>query len=400
MRHVTRNTSIPGLALGLRLCGPVFSGAVASQGRTQRQQPQLGITDHRQRLVLGRIMAARVQADQAGIGRKHRPASGGEVLQPRADGQDHVRRPRDGIGTVGSGDPQRSDVQGVIRQQVRPPGNGFHHRNAMRLGKTRKFRHRARVLHPTPGHDHRAFGGAQQGRSLSHFGTVGRLAADAVDAPREERLGVVIGPALQVLRQTHEGRAAIGGVKHRGKGCRQRLQDLRGVSDAVPVAADRLEGVVQSQRGVPEMLQLLQHRVGQPGQERITAEHQHRQSVGMGKGGCRQQVCGARSRTRGAEHEPAAQMVLGVSRRRKAHALFVLPPIERHLLMHRIKRFTQTRHVAMAKNAEAAAANPDLFAVNQDILVHQPADDGLCHGQPEGGSGHASGHGSSKRHRP
>ena len=288
----------------------------------------------------------------------------------------------------------------MVGQKVRAARDGFDHGDAVGFGKGGQFGHRAGVLHAAARHDHRALGGAQQGGGLVNLGHVGRLAADAVEATREEGLRIVIGPALQVLRQAEEGRAAIGGVKQGGKGCGQGLQDLGGVGDAVPVAADGPEGVVQAQRGVPEMLQLLQHGVGQAGQEGITTEHQHRQAVGVGQGRRCEQVRRPRPRTGGAEHEAAAEVVFGIGSGGEAHALFVLTPVERQVLIHRIKRLAQTGDVAMAENAETAAANPGLFSVDHDILVHQPADDGLRHCQPEGGSGHGFCHGSSFQPRP
>ena len=88
-----------------------------------------------------------------------------------------------------------------------------------------------------------------------------------MDAAGEEGGGVVIGPALQVLRQAKEGGAAIGGVKHGGQRGRQALQDLCRVGDPVPEAGDRFEGVVHSQGWIAEMFKLLQDRVGQAGDE-------------------------------------------------------------------------------------------------------------------------------------
>ena len=53
-----------------------------------------------------------------------------------------------------------------------------------------------------------------------------------------------------------------------------------GPGDPVPVAHDRPECVVHRGRRVAEVLDLLQHRVGQPALERVAGEQQHRQPVG------------------------------------------------------------------------------------------------------------------------
>ena len=82
----------------------------------------------------------------------------------------------------------------------------------------------------------------------------------------------------------------------------------------------------------------------------------------MGECGGRQQVGGARPRAGGAEHEAAAQVLLGIGRGGKAHALLVLAAVQRQFLADRIQRLAQTGHVAMAEDAEAAAADAGLDA--------------------------------------
>ena len=169
------------------------------------------------------------------------------------------------------------------------------------------------------------------------------------------------------------------------------------MGDPVPEPADRLERVVQAKGRIAEMFKLLQHRVRQTGQERVAAQHQHRQPVGMGqRGGC-QQVRRPRPRTGRAEHEAAAQVVFGIGRSRKPHALFVLAPVKRHFGMDRIQRLAQTRHIAVSEDPETAAADPGFHTVDEDVLVHQPAHDGLSHRQPDVVCGY--GHGFPPRRR-
>ena len=62
----------------------------------------------------------------------------------------------------------------------------------------------------------------------------------------------------------------------------------------------------------PKMLQLLQNRIGQAGEECVSAEHEHRQAVGMGKGSGGEQIRGARSGGGRGEHEAAAVWVVAV----------------------------------------------------------------------------------------
>ena len=92
---------------------------------------------------------------------------------------------------------------------------------------------------------------------------------------------------------------------------------------------------------------------------------------------CGQQVRRARASGCGAEHETLAQPLFGVSRRSKAHALFILATIKRQRILHLVQSLTQASHIAMAENAKAATAHASLFAVDLNILVFQPFDDGL-----------------------
>jgi hypothetical protein len=78
-------------------------------------------------------------------------------------------------------------------------------------------------------------------------------------------------------------------------------------------------------------------------------------------------------------------VVFCVSRSGEAHALFVLAAIEGQVVADGIERLAQARHVAMAEDAEAAAADAGFHPIDFYELVHQKADDGLCDGQPEAG---------------
>jgi hypothetical protein len=124
-------------------------------------------------------------------------------------------------------------------------------------------------------------------------------------------------------------------------------------------------------RRIAEMLELLQHRVGQPGQEDVAAQHQHRQPVGVRQRRRCQKIGGARPGRRGAEHEALPEPLLGVGGRGKAHALLVLAAIERQFRTMIIERFAQAGDVAMAKNAEAAATQAHFLAVDFNELVGQ-----------------------------
>jgi hypothetical protein len=153
------------------------------------------------------------------------------------------------------------------------------------------------------------------------------------------------------------------------------------MGDAIPVAADRLETVIEAQRRVAVMLKLLEHRVWQAGDKGVAAQHQDRQTVGMGQCSSGHEIGRARTCRCGAEHETLAQMVFGVGGRGKAHRLLVLAAIERQGVLNVVERLTQAGHIAMAKDAETTTAKTDTATINLDELGIEVAHDGLRHRQ-------------------
>ena len=133
-----------------------------------------------------------------------------------------------------------------------------------RCGEGGQRRLGAAVAHAAAGDQQRLLGRAQQVRRLPRAGA-GRARGRGMWWTRrlEEALGIVERLGLHVLAQADEGRAAIGRVEQHAQRLGQRLEQLLGPGDPVPVAGDRLEGVVDAERRVAPVLDLLQHRVGQ-----------------------------------------------------------------------------------------------------------------------------------------
>ena len=233
------------------------------QGLAQLLQARLGVADDRQGLVLSGVEAGGVQADEAGVVGEQRPGAGGEVLQARADRQHHVGLGREMVGRVGAQAADRAGVEGMVVDQDRPAGDGLDHGDTVALGEAGQRRLGTAVAHAAAGDQQRLLGGAQEGCRLFELAQVGARAGDVVDPPVEEAGGIVEGLGLHVLAQADEGRAAVGGVEQHSQGLREGLQQLLGPGDPVPVAGDRLEGVVDAEGGIAPVLDLLQHRVGQ-----------------------------------------------------------------------------------------------------------------------------------------
>jgi hypothetical protein len=246
--RVGGDVGIPG---GVRFAPlpPSRRGRGGWQGGGERLKPQLRIAHDGKREVFGGIVPPCVQADEAGVGAKtvHEPVVKSCSRVPTA--RTTSAAPAMVLALSDPVTPRGPMFSGWVASRLARPRDGFHDGDIVRLGEGGQIGDGARILHAAACHDDRAFGRAQEGRGIGDLSHVGGLAADAVDAAGEEGGGVVIGPALQILRQANEGGAAIGGVEHGGEGCGQGLQDLRGVGDAVPVAADRLEGVVHPASG-------------------------------------------------------------------------------------------------------------------------------------------------------
>ena len=200
----------------------------------------------------------------------------------------------------------------------------------------------------------------------------------------KKRQRVIIGPALHILRQPNERRSAIRRVQHGRKRGWQRLNHLCGMRDPVPKTRYRLECVIHAQRWISEVLKLLQHWVRQAGQKGISAQHQNRQAVRMCQRSGRQQIRGPRPCTCRAEHESLSQPGFCIPCRRKSHALFVLAPIQRQFMLVILQGLTKTSHIAMTKNAKAAATNAMLFPIDFNVLRFKIAHDRLCRCQRNG----------------
>mmetsp|Transcript_7235 Transcript_7235/g.12045 ORF Transcript_7235/g.12045 Transcript_7235/m.12045 type:complete len:538 (+) Transcript_7235:1195-2808(+) len=381
--HVVSHIRIPLGTMRLRVCHPARWRAISRKPACHCVQGQLGVAHDRQGHVFARVMAPCVDRDKPRVFGKGRPGACGEVLQSRADSHDHIRFFGNGIGTVGACHPNRADIQRMGGPQIGAAGNGLHHGNLVGFGKFCKLGHGAGILHAAACDDHRFFGCREQGDRIRHLCVIRRLATDPVHFLLEPGGGIVIGPALHILRQTDEGRAAVGGVQHGGNGIGQRLDNLRRMGDPIPITHNGLEGVIHAKGRIAKVLHLLQDRIGQAGDVGVAAQHQHRQAVCMGQRGTGKQVRCPRARAGCTEHKALAQPLFGKSGSRKAHTLFVLAAIEGECVAHIIQGLAQAGDVAMAKDAKAAAAQPPFLPIDFYELVGQPADDRLGRGQPE-----------------
>ena len=227
----------------------------------------------------------------------------------------------------------------------------------------------------------RAAQGLGRGRQLA---MVGAQPAQLVHDGLEQPHGEVPGLGLHVLRQADEGRAAIGRVDHRGDRERQRLRDLRRARDAVPVARDRPERVVDGDRRLAEVLDLLQHGIGDARVERVAGQQQQRQAIGVGHRCGRDQVHGAGADRGRRCHQLPSPHRLGEADRGQRHALLVLAAVGGQHAARVVQRLAEARHVAVAEDAEHPGDERLLLAIHDGALGAQEAHDRLRRRQPDG----------------
>ena len=268
------------------------------------------VADERQRPVFGRVERLDVEADEAPVRvLEQRPGAGGEVGEPRADGEHDVGFLGEAIGGVGAGDADGAHVQRMVGRRRRFAGLGLGDRNAVlvaegdqlalrRRNRARRRRRRRAASWPR----------ARAPRHPASSRASGALAAQAMHALVEEALGVVERFGLDVLAEGERHRAAFGRVGQHRDRARQRRHDLLGPHDAVEIARDRAEAIVGAHRAVAEILDLLQHRIGAAIGEDVARQQQHRQPIDMRDRGGGDHVGRAGADRAGAgHHAPAAR---------------------------------------------------------------------------------------------
>ena len=238
-----------------------------------------------------------------------------------------------------------------------------------------------RVVDAASGDDQRPDGVADDLGGTPQLLDVGTRSGDLVHGPLEEAVGVVVRLGLDVLGQRDERRAAVRRVEHRGHRVRQGVHDLLGSGETIPVPAHRLERVVDGDRRIVEVLDLLQHRVGDPALERVARQQQHRQPVGVGDAGGGDHVERAGTDRRRGDHDLAAPGRLGEPDRRQRHPLLVLSAPRRQRVARLLERLAEARDVAVPEDREHAREQRHVAAVDDGSLGDQVADDGLGRGE-------------------
>ncbi len=157
-------------------------------------RPSLRVGDQRQRPVLAGVEGLHVQPDDglAGI-LEQRPGAGGEILQPGADGKDHVRLFGEPVCRRRAGHADRRHVERVIVGQRGFSALRLADRNARGLREFRQFAGRLRIEHAAAGDDQRLLRRLQRLGGRGEFGAVRPRTPLRPDAFGKEAFGIVIG---------------------------------------------------------------------------------------------------------------------------------------------------------------------------------------------------------------
>ena len=234
-------------------------------------------------------------------------------------------------------------------QQRGATGDCFRHRQAVLVREPRHLFASERIMHAAAANDKRALRLPQDFRRRRERIAVGARAQNAMHGRTQKRQRAIERLGLRVLRQRQHGRAAIGRIEHRRHGLRQRRKQLVRIDNAIPIASDGAESVVDGRARIAEILHLLQHRIGQAIDESVADQKQNRQAVGMSERGGGDHIRGAGAdRTRGDKNLPPS-FRFGESRRGKPHPLLVLAAPSRQLIARGLQRLAQASHICHAR---------------------------------------------------
>ena len=245
------------------------------------------------------------------------------------------------------------------------------------------------IAHPAAGDQKWLLRCLQQRRRFEELGSIRTRPRDGPQPRLEEGLRIIEGEFLRILRQRQERRPAVRRIKHRGGGLRQRRNDLGWVGDAVPVSRHGLEGVVDRDGRVPEMLDLLHDRVRQPVGEGVAGDEQHRQPVGVRRSSGGHHVEGAGADRRRRDHDLPTPLGFGEANGRQRHRLLVLAAPGGETILNRLERLREAGDVAMPEDGEHAGEQGHANAFDLRELLRQPAGHGLSHCETNCRASHA-----------
>ncbi len=278
----------------------------------------------------------------------------------------------------------------MIPRKTALAGLRFGDRHAVRVGERAQRVPRLAVQHAAAGDDQRLFRGLQHVERIGELERVGRRPPHADQRRGEEILGPVVREGLHILRQREADGPALRGIGHHLDRARQRDEQLLGRRDAVEVARDGAETVVRADVALFEILDLLQHGIGQPRHEHVAGQQQQRQPADVRERGRRQHVGRAGADARRHGHHPLPEVRFRERDGRIGHPLLVVRTQGRQPVLFGMQRFAEPGHVAVPEDREHAAAvrqdvgtavRLDDFGAQRGQVAHERLADGQSHGR-------------------
>ena len=357
---------------------------VGPQGGAEVGQARPRVRHQGQGAVLVRVVRGEVEGHEAHAGILELRLGGrGEVAQAGSHRDHEVRPGRDAVRGQGPGDAERAQALRVRVGQRPLAGLGHGHGDARGLGQRAQRVLRFRVPDAAPGDDEGPARLAHEGGGGGQGLGLGTGPPHAPDAPKEKVGGIVVGLGLHVLGEGEGDRARGRGIGQHAHGLGQSGQELLRPVDAVPVAGDGTEAVVDAQVHAVRRLELLQHGRGQAAREDVAGQEEHGQAVDGGGGGSRDHVGGARAHGRRAGEGAQPAPRLGEGDRGVHHGLLVLGLVVGQLLPTQlVQGLAQPRHVPVAEDAEYAVDEAVLHAVALDVLELEELHDRAGGGEP------------------
>jgi hypothetical protein len=202
-----------------------------------------------------------------------------------------------------------------------------------------------------------------------------------VHARREEGFGVVPGFSLHVLGQRERYGSAVRRIGQHGDRLGQRLHELLGARQTIPVPRHGPEAIVGRDRRIAEALHLLQDWIRLAIREGFTGQQQHRQAIDVRERRRGDHVRGTGSDRRRAGEQPAPARGLCVGDRCERHGLLVVRTESRQPVAHVLQRFAESRHVAVPEDREHTAEERQLAPADRDALREQVTHERLGHGE-------------------
>ena len=310
---------------------------------------------------------------------KQRVRSGREVLQARAYCENQVRVCRELVRCSGAGHADRTDVERMVPGQGALAGLRLGDRNAVACRELRKHFARLGVMNAAACDEDRLLRACDQLCGRCELASVRSRSRWQMNALIEECSRIVPSFRLHILRERERDGSAFGGIGEHAERLRQTAQQLFRARDPVPIAGHRTKTVVGRDRGVVEIFDLLQHRIGSAAREHIAGQQQHGQPIDVRQRRRGHHVGRARADRSGARHELTPLHRFGIGDCRVRHRLFVVRTMRRQYVAHAGQRFAEPRDVTVAEDREHARNQRHGRTVEHGLLGDEVSHQRLAH---------------------